>query len=72
MRGKSDDNGNPSAIRDELMNVEIFYTLQEAAIPVEQWRVHYNTKTPHSSPGCRASAPQAINPLVMSASATQQ
>ena len=26
---------------------EIFYTLKEAQIIIEQWRCHYNTKRPH-------------------------
>jgi len=55
-----------------LLNGEIFYTLKEAKILIEQWRVHYNTVRPHSSLGYRPPAPQAINPLVMPASATQQ
>ena len=36
-------------LRDELLNREIFFTLQEAEILIEQWRVHYNTIRPHSS-----------------------
>ena len=59
-------------LRDELLNEEIFYTLKEAKALVEKWRVHYNTIRPHSSLGYRPPAPQAINPLVMPASATQQ
>jgi transposase InsO family protein len=55
-----------------LLNGEIFYTLKEAKVLIEQWRVHYNTVRPHSSLGYRPPAPQAINPLVMPASATQQ
>jgi hypothetical protein len=48
------------------------FTLKEAKVLVEQWRTHYNTIRPHSSLGYRPPAPQAINPLVMPASATQQ
>ena len=59
-------------LRDELLDGEIFYTLKEARVLVEQWRIHYNTVRPHSSLGYRPPAPQAINPLVMPASATQQ
>ena len=59
-------------LRDELLNGEIFYTLQEARILVEQWRVHYNTIRPHTSLGYCPPAPRAINPLVMPALATQQ
>lgn len=46
-------------LRDELLNGEIFYTLKEAMILIEQWRVHYNTIRPHSSLGYRPPAPQA-------------
>ena len=28
--------------RDELLNGEIFYSLKEAQIVIEQWRQHYN------------------------------
>ncbi len=28
-------------LRDELLNGEIFYTLREAQVLIEQWRVHY-------------------------------
>ena len=30
-------------LRDELLNGEIFYTLEEAKMLIEQWRRHYNT-----------------------------
>ena len=46
--------------RDELLNGEIFYTLQEAQIIIKKWRRHYNTKRPHSSLGYRPPAPEAI------------
>ena len=59
-------------LRDELLNGEVFYTLKEAKVLVEQWRIHYNTIRPHSSLGYRPPAPQAINPLVMPAATTQQ
>jgi transposase InsO family protein len=44
-------------LRDELLNGEIFYTLKEAQILIEQWRTHYNTIRPHSSLGYRPPAP---------------
>ena len=47
-------------LRDELLNGEIFYSLKEAQVIIEQWRTHYNTKRPHSSLGYRPPAPQAI------------
>ncbi len=45
-------------LRDELLNGEIFYSLKEARVLIEQWRCHYNTKRPHSSLGYRPPAPQ--------------
>ncbi len=47
-------------LRDELLNGEIFYTIKEAQILIEQWRRHYNEVRPHSSLGYRPPAPQAI------------
>lgn len=47
-------------LRDELLNGEMFYTLQEAKVLIERWRVHYNTKRPHSSLGYRPPAPEAM------------
>ena len=38
-------------LRDELLNGEIFYSLAEAAVLVEQWRREYNTVRPHSACG---------------------
>ena len=50
-------------LRDELLNGEIFYTLKEAEVLIEQWRNHYNTVRPHSALGYRAPAPQTILPV---------
>ena len=50
-------------LRDELLNGEIFYSLKEAQIVIEQWRKHYNTVRPHSALGYRPPAPEAIVPL---------
>ena len=49
-------------LRDELLNGEIFYTLKEAGILIEQWRKHYNAVRPHSSLGYKPPAPEAILP----------
>jgi len=51
-------------LRDELLNGEVFYTLKEAQIIIEQWRKHYNTKRPHSALGYRPPAPETIIPMV--------
>jgi len=47
-------------LRDELLNREVFYTLTEAKILIEQWRKEYNRVRPHSSLGYRPPAPEAI------------
>ena len=48
-----------SKLRDELLNGELFYSLAEAKIVIESWRLHYNTQRPHSSLGYRPPAPLA-------------
>jgi transposase InsO family protein len=48
--------------RDECLNGEIFYSLKEAQVVIEPWRVQYNEVRPHSSLGYRAPAPKAILP----------
>lgn len=46
--------------RDAFLNGEIFYSLREAQILIEEWRKHYNTKSPHSALGYRPPAPETI------------
>jgi len=45
--------------RNELLNGEIFYTLKEAQVLIEEWRHEYNTFRPHSSLKYRPPAPEA-------------
>jgi len=45
-------------LRDELLNREIFTTLTEAKILIEQWRKEYNQVRPHSALGYRPPAPE--------------
>ena len=47
-------------LRDELLNREIFTTLEEAKVLIDQWRREYNQVRPHSSLGYRPPAPEAI------------
>jgi len=49
-------------MRYELLNGEIFYTLREAQVIIEQWRRHYNTVRPHSSLGGKPPAPETLVP----------
>ena len=45
-------------LRDELQSREIFYTLQEAKVLIEQWRQEYNQVRPHSALRYRPPAPE--------------
>jgi putative transposase len=53
-------------LRDELLNREIFTTLEEAKVLIEQWRREYNQVRPHSSLRYRPPAPEAILTTIMS------
>ncbi len=58
------ENGYCESLNDKLRNVllnkELFYTLREAQVLIEQWRVFYNTERPHSSLGYRPPASETI------------
>jgi transposase InsO family protein len=45
-------------LRDECLNREVFGSLLEAKVLVEQWRIDYNTNRPHSS--LRYQTPQEV------------
>ena len=45
--------------RDEFLNGEIFYSLKEAQVLAERWRIYWNSARLHSSPGYRPPAPKA-------------
>lgn len=47
-------------LRDELLNGEIFTSLTEAQVLMEEWRCHYNPQRPHSSLDYRSPAPEAL------------
>ena len=55
-------------LTDELLNREIFTTLLEAQILIENWRKEYNQIRPHSSLVYRPPAPEAIKPFYTPAS----
>jgi putative transposase len=46
-------------LRDELLNREIFTTLTEARVLIEDWRKEYNQVRPHSAKGYKPPAPEA-------------
>ena len=43
-------------LRDECLNREIFGSLMEARVVIEQWRLYYNAERPHSSLGYQTPA----------------
>lgn len=47
-------------LRDELLNGEIFYSLEEVRCVTGWWRDHDNRIRPHSSLGYRPPAPETI------------
>lgn len=46
-------------MRDELLNCEIFDTMQEAEVLIERWRTYYNTIRPHSALEYMPPAPES-------------
>jgi len=50
-------------LRDELLNGELFFTLREAQVLIEQWREHYNQYRPHSALGYKPPAPASTKPV---------
>jgi transposase InsO family protein len=57
-------------LRDELLNGEIFTTLLEAKVLIEDWRKQYNQVRPHSSLGYRPPAPEAIQSVLVGSTLT--
>ena len=53
-------------MRDELLSREIFTTLEEAKVLIEQWRREYNQVRPHSSLRYRPPSPEAILTVITS------
>jgi len=49
-------------MRDELLNREIFESLLDARVLVEQWCREYNYVRPHSSLNYLPPAPEAVTP----------
>jgi putative transposase len=51
-----------SKLRDELLDGEIFYTMEQARVIIENWRRCYNEIRPHSSLGYRPPTPRILIP----------
>ncbi len=57
--------------RDELLDGEIFDTLLEAKVVIENWRREYNQFRPHSSLGYRPPAPEVFEPRILTLGVVQ-
>ena len=49
-------------LRDELLDLEVFYSLLEVQALTEQYRSNYNRLRPHSSVGYKPPAPETMLP----------
>ena len=47
-------------LRDELLNREVFTTLEEAKVLIEGWRQEYNQVRPHSARNYHPPAPETV------------
>ncbi len=67
MPGSPWENGDAESFnarfRDGLLDGEIFHSLREAQIIIENRRRLYNTKRPHSARGSRPPASETIIPM---------
>ena len=61
-RGNGHNKSFNGKLRDECLNTELFYSLREAQIIIENWRREFNAIRPHSSLGCRPPAPETLQP----------
>ncbi len=48
---------------DDERLMELYYTLKEAKVLIEEWRKHCNAKRPNSALGYRPPAPASILPI---------
>ena len=59
-------------LRDECLNGELFYSLKEAQVIIDDWRKHYNHIRPHSALGYKPPMPMMnVNGDLASASLHQ-
>ena len=69
-RGSPWENGyiesSNGKLRDDLLNREIFTTLEEVRILIAQWRREYNQVRPHSAKNYLPPAPEAVLTVITS------
>jgi putative transposase len=58
-------------MRDEVLNREVFYSVKEAKVIVEDWRLEYNNHRPHSGLGYMTPAGFAAECIASSSPAAQ-
>jgi len=58
-------------LRDEVLNRQLFYSVKEAKVIVEDWRLEYNNRRPHSSLGYRTPAEFAASCIASASPAAQ-
>jgi transposase InsO family protein len=58
-------------LRDEILVRELFYSVKEAKVIVEDWRLEYNNHRPHSGLGYMTTASFSVG-CILSASPTAQ
>ena len=58
-------------LRDELLDVEIFYWLAEGKIVIESWRRHDNTVRLQGSLGCKPPVPKVFVPAMATRAASK-
>ena len=58
-------------LRDEILNREVFYSVKEAKVIVENWRLEYNNHRPHSSLGFMTPAGFAASCIASASPAAQ-
>ncbi len=58
-------------LRDEILNREVFYSVKEATVIVESWRLEYNNHRPHSGLGYMTPAGFAASCIASASPAAQ-
>ena len=61
-------------LRDECLNLELFWSIEDAKIKLDAWRADYNTTRPHSGLGnlAPAACPRAaVQPVTDNENALQ-
>ena len=58
-----------ASLRAEFLDRELFYTIKEVTVMMEDWRHHYNHERPH---GSLSNRPPVIKPTVENSPQTKK